>query len=146
MVVMRKQRLGLVALFGSVLTLSACGGPPTEEIEDYDQFQETINADDFTGFAFYIYGSDVEEAKENVFQAFEGTGETLTYTNSLKYDEAMQERANESGRPADMIAPSDEVVFIENGELLDEYEVDGDDIKQEEYEGELQSFVEKYAE
>lgn len=143
---MRKQRLAFVALFGSVLTLSACGSPSTEEIEDYDQFQETINAEDFTGFAFYIYGSDVNESKENVFQAFDETGETLTYTNSLKYDEDMQKRANESSLPTDMITPSDEVVFIENGELLDDYEVDGDDIKQEEYEGELQSFIEKYSE
>ena len=143
---MRKQRLGLVALLGSVLTLSACGGPSTEEIEDYDQFQETINADDFTGFAFYIYGSDVNESKENVFQVFDDTGETLTYTNSLKYDEKMQEQANESGLPTDMITPSDEVVFIENGELIEEYEVDGDDITKEEYEGELKAFVEKYSE
>lgn len=143
---MRKQRLGLVALFGSVLTLSACGGPSTEEIEDYDQFKETINAEDFTGFAMYIYSPDVDESKENVFQAFENTSATLTYTNGWEYDQATKDRANDDSRDRDLITPSDEVVYVEDGEVLEEFEVDEDDIKREEYEGELQSFVEKYAE
>ena len=143
---MRKQRLGLVALFGSVLTLSACGGPSTEEIEDYDQFKETINADDFTGFAMYIYSPDVDEAKDNVFQAFDETSATLTYTNGWEYDQETKDRANENSGKMNLITPSDEVVYVEDGEVLEEFEVDGDDIKQEEYEGELQSFVEKYAE
>ncbi|WP_022795280.1 hypothetical protein [Marinococcus halotolerans] len=143
---MRKQRLGLGALFGSVLTLSACGSPPTEEIEDYDQFQETINADDFTGFAMYIYSPDVDESKENVFQVFEDTSATLTYTNGWEDDQETKERANDDSRARDFISPYDRVTYIEDGEIMGEYEVDGDDIKQEEYEGELQSFVEKYAE
>ena len=142
---MRKQRLGLVALFGSVLTLSACGGPSTEEIEDYDQFKETINADDFTGFAMYIYSPDVDESKENVFQAFEDTSATLTYTNGWEYDQATKDRANDDSRDRNLITPSDEVVYVEDGEVLEEFEVDEDDIKREEYEGELHSFVEKYS-
>ncbi len=140
------KRLALVPLLGSVLTLSACGGSSTEEIEDYDQFKETINADDFTGFAMYIYSPDVDEAKDNVFQAFENTSATLTYTNGWEYDQATKDRANDDSRDRDLIHPSDDVVYVEDGEVLEEFEVDEDDIKREEYEGELQSFVEKYAE
>ncbi|WP_298788584.1 hypothetical protein [uncultured Marinococcus sp.] len=143
---MRMKGLALVPLLGSVLTLSACGGPATEEIEDYDQFMETINADDFTGFAMYIYSPDVDEAKDNVFQAFEETSATLTYTNGWEYDQETKDRANDDSRDRDLITPSDDVVYVEDGEVLEEFEVDGDDIQREEYEGELQAFVEKYAE
>jgi predicted dehydrogenase len=140
------KRLVLVTLLGSVLTLSACGGPSTEEIEDYDQFVETINADGFTGFAMYIYSPDVDESKDNVFQVFDETSATLTYTNGWEYDQETKDRANDNSGKMDLIHPSDDVVYIEDGEVLEEFEVDGDDIKQEEYEGELQAFVEKYAE
>lgn len=135
-----------MTLLGSVLTLSACGGPSTEEIEEYDQFMETINADDFTGFAMYIYSPDVDEAKDNVFQVFDETSATLTYTNGWEYDQETKDRANENSGKMNLITPSDEVVYVKDGEVLEEFEVDGDDIQREEYEGELQAFVEKYAE
>lgn len=142
---MKKTKLFLYLAI-LMMFLTACGKEPLQEM-NYEDFRDTINANDFTGFAYAI--SD-ESAKDSGYideleKVFEEENSELIYLDEMKLDDETYEKLNDESRNPDLYLPHNEIYIIKNGKKINEIDID-DNIFSKDGKNEIAHFIDNFKE
>lgn len=127
--------------------LAACGSASgIQEETEYESFRDTINSDDFTGFAYLIWRYDQydEETQETLDSVFDNNGENVIAYILTEDQEDTRNEINEDSSDPNIYHPFDKIAFIDEGTLIDEFEIDRDELHTSEHNNELAAFIEQY--
>ncbi|QHT48045.1 hypothetical protein M662_16685 [Bacillus sp. SB49] len=137
-----KQMKIIVAALSILLLLCACSSGETLVEKDYQEFMDTIQSEDFTGFAYILrtYEAQDNHYLDDLKEVFDEKGETLTYFNVQTASEETKDLHNEESSQIALYQPNDEVVYIQDGEPMEALEIT-DEIMAEGYHDTLKEFI-----
>jgi hypothetical protein len=127
--------------------LTACGSAAgIQEETEYESFRDTINSDDFSGFAYLLRSPEDAESgvHHTVGEVFENNNEELYFLNLPEQNEKIRDLQNEDSRSSDIYFPSHKVAFIDQGQVIDELDIDRDELHASEHNNELAAFIQQY--
>lgn len=134
-------------LFFLLIVLSACGNATgLEEETEYESFRDTINNEEFTGFAYLLRNPDDAESnvQDTVNKVFEENGEEVYFLNLPEQEAEKRDLQNEDSKNPEMYFPSHRIAFIKEGNVIDEFDIDRDDIHSSENQNEFSTFIQMY--
>ncbi|MYL43974.1 hypothetical protein [Virgibacillus salexigens] len=130
------------------LFLVACGDKDEAVSKnEYEEFRDQIGSKDFTGFAYILsdYKAEEEDYLSVIQDIFEKEEESLIYTNVQTASDEISDQFNEDSKRKDLYLPKDEIAYIQDGEMVSNYEVT-EDIYTNEGNKELATFIRKHKE
>lgn len=138
-----------ISLLLVLVFLTACGstsGSGIQEETEYESFRDTINDEEFTGFAYLLRNPDDAEhgVHNTVGEVFENNDEEIYFLNLPEQEEEIRDLQNEDSRDPDIFFPSHRVAFIDQGNVIDEFDIKRDEIHASEHNNELAAFIQQY--
>ncbi|MFS0788851.1 hypothetical protein ABC345_21035 [Shouchella sp. 1P09AA] len=140
-----RRRKFFIPLLMIVGVLNACGNQETvQEIEGYEEFRDTVNNEDFSGFVYLLRNIDAHEGShmQVIENTFSDVDETLTHSNWQYYDDTEKDMQNNDSRDSDIQPRNDKIIYIENGRNVSEFDINNRRIEDNEYQMELRQFIE----
>lgn len=139
-----RKRFVVAPVLLTIGLLTACNTGEVVSEHEYEEFKDTIYAEDFTGFAYLLVSHITHEGGhiEEIEKVFNETNNQLHYSNTQNYDQETFEQLDEDTRNQEFPLPSDSIVYINNGEEVERFDIENDVIKTAEYQQALQSFIE----
>ncbi|WP_054637765.1 hypothetical protein [Thalassobacillus sp. C254] len=129
-----------------IFLLAGCGNDAgVEEEIDYETYRDTINSEEFTGFTYLLRTFRAEDGNyiSDMESVFNNSNEQLYYINMQTIDDEVRDNYNEDSRNMDLYFPADRVAYIEDGHVIDEFEV-SDDIHSSGHNNDLANFIQMY--
>ncbi|NJP38974.1 hypothetical protein [Alkalicoccus luteus] len=130
-----------------IVFLAACSANAgIEEETDYETFRDTINADDFTGFAYFLWNPDHHEVNidETINSVFENENEHLLMFTMVDRSEEVESMWDNDWSNSDYHNSTNEIIFIDEGHIIDRFDVNPDELHASEHNNELASFIQQY--
>lgn len=143
-----KRHLGVFLLIFLVVSLAGCGSGNADGEDDegnlqnmkFKDYEETVNADDYTGFAYLIYGED--DYLSILGDIFENQDAKLVYHDNLEASDKEQQQYDEdSTKNLDFL--QDKIGYFKNGRKISEIDITSSIEKSEGYD-EVEEFVNKH--
>lgn len=139
-------KISLLLLLG---LLTACGSGSASGIQEeteYESFRDTINGEEFTGFAYVLRSPEDHEANvdEVINTIFENENEVLYMLDMVNRSEEVESQWDEDWNNLDYFNFRNKVAFIDQGSIIDEFDINRDELHASEHNNELAAFIQKY--
>ncbi|QHT48046.1 hypothetical protein M662_16690 [Bacillus sp. SB49] len=134
------RRVGAAIILLFILGACSSGEPLVEK--DYRDFMDTMQSEDFTGFAYILtkFKGEDNGYLTTMEEIFDETGASLMYYNAVSDSEDFEVFNKESGTIA-IYQPTNTIAFIENGEPKKELDITEEIMSEDNHET-LKEFIE----
>lgn len=137
-----KLKIPLLLMIG---LLTACGSETGLQETNYEEFRDTLNTEEYTGFAYLLdsYNENEEEIDLVVEDIFNNNNESVVFLNTFDLEEDINEQYKNEYSSVDLYFPRNKVAYLDDGEVVDEIEIDTD-LHESEHNNKLGAFIQNY--
>src|SRR5699024_5047200 len=115
-----KKGIGFIFVLVLTILLTSCGTETLQQ-KDFADYNDTIHSDDFTGFAYLIYGED--EYLDVLEEMFENHDAHLVYHDNFQASEKEKEQYHDASSDPDLEFPQGAVGYYKNGKQISKVDI-----------------------